>query len=41
VAFGDGSQQADQRGALAEIGSTGAGAVVLWLLAVGLLAYGA
>lgn len=41
VAFGDGAQQADQRGALAEIGSTGAGAVVLWLLAVGLLAYGA
>jgi len=41
VAFGDSSQQADQRGALAEIGSTGPGAVVLWLLGVGLLAYGA
>lgn len=40
VAFGDSSQQADQRGALSEIGSTGAGAAVLWVLAVGLLAYG-
>jgi hypothetical protein len=41
VATGDNSQQADQRGALAEIGSTPPGAVALWVLAAGLLAYGA
>lgn len=41
VAFGDsGGQSADQRGALAEIGSSGFGKVVLWVLAVGLIAFG-
>lgn len=41
VAFGDRSEQADQRGALAEAGSNAAGGVILWLLAVGLFAFGA
>jgi hypothetical protein len=40
VAFGSGAQSADQRGVLTEIGSTPFGKVALWLLAVGLLAYG-
>lgn len=39
VAFGDQSEQADQRGALAEIGSGGAGQIILWILAVGLFAF--
>lgn len=41
VALGDHSEQADHRGALAEVGSGGAGKVVLWVLAVGLFAYAA
>jgi len=41
VAFGDSGEQADQRGALAEVGSGGFGKVVLWVLAVGLFAYAA
>lgn len=40
VAFGDSSEQADQQGALAEVGSGGFGKVVLWLLAIGLFAFG-
>ncbi|GAA3007482.1 DUF1206 domain-containing protein [Actinokineospora diospyrosa] len=40
VAFGGGGQEADQTGALQEIASTSFGAVVLWVLAVGLLAFG-
>jgi hypothetical protein len=40
VAFGDSSQQADQKGAIAEIGSTPFGKVILWVLTVGLIAYG-
>jgi len=40
VAFGDSSQQADQKGAVSEIGSSPFGQVVLWVLAVGLVAYG-
>lgn len=40
VAFGD-SEQADQKGALQEVGSGTFGAVVLWVLAIGLIAYGA
>lgn len=39
VAFGE-SEQADQRGALAEVGSGGLGKLILWVLAVGLFAYG-
>jgi Domain of Unknown Function (DUF1206) len=39
IAFGDQSEQADQRGALTEVGSGGGGKVVLWILAVGLFAY--
>jgi Domain of Unknown Function (DUF1206) len=39
VAFGDTTQQADQRGAIAEIGSTGAGGFLLWVLAIGLFAF--
>lgn len=38
VAFGD-SEQADQKGAIQEIGSGAFGGVVLWVLAIGLLAY--
>jgi hypothetical protein len=41
VAFGDSGQQADQNGALQEVGATRFGAVVLWVLAIGLVAYGA
>ncbi|MDT7728103.1 MAG: hypothetical protein QOI21_4679 [Actinomycetota bacterium] len=42
VAFGGSSsnQSADQRGALSEIGSTPFGKVLLWVLAVGLIAFG-
>lgn len=40
VVFGDSGQQADQNGALQEVGATPFGAVVLWVLAVGLVAYG-
>lgn len=39
VAFGDSGEQADQKGAIQEIGSGSFGAVVLWVLALGLLAY--
>lgn len=39
VAFGS-NEQADQKGAIQEVGSTGFGAVLLWVLAVGLIAYG-
>lgn len=41
IAFGDSSQQADQRGAIQEVGSTGIGVFLLWVLAVGLFAFGA
>ncbi len=41
IAFGDSSQQADQRGAIEQIGSTGLGVFLLWVLAVGLFAFGA
>ncbi|MGW4483584.1 DUF1206 domain-containing protein [Amycolatopsis sp. NPDC004368] len=41
IAFGGSGQPADQNGALQEIGSTGFGRVVLWVLAIGLVAYGA
>ncbi|TVS99446.1 DUF1206 domain-containing protein [Amycolatopsis bartoniae] len=40
VAFGDPGRETDQKGALAEIGSTAFGQVVLWVLAVGLVAFG-
>jgi hypothetical protein len=40
VALGDSEQQADQNGAIQEVGATSFGAVVLWVLAVGLVAYG-
>ncbi|GAB1509800.1 DUF1206 domain-containing protein [Actinophytocola sp. KF-1] len=40
VAFGDTGEQADQKGAVQEVGSGTFGAVVLWVLAVGLVAYG-
>ncbi|OZM75325.1 hypothetical protein CFN78_02655 [Amycolatopsis antarctica] len=40
IAVGSGGQEADQRGAVAEIGSTAPGKVVLWVLVVGLFAYG-
>lgn len=40
VAFGDSGEQADQKGAVQEIGSGSFGAVILWVLAIGLLAYG-
>ncbi|MGB3437287.1 MAG: DUF1206 domain-containing protein [Actinophytocola sp.] len=40
VAFGDSGEQADQKGAVQEIGSGSFGAVVLWVLAIGLFAYG-
>jgi hypothetical protein len=39
VAFG-GGQQADQTGALAEVGSTPFGQVLLWVLAAGLVVFG-
>ncbi|MFL6123534.1 DUF1206 domain-containing protein [Actinophytocola sp.] len=40
VAFGHSGEQADQKGALQEVGSTSFGAVMLWALAIGLFAYG-
>ena len=40
VAFGDSGQQADQKGAVQEVGSTSFGTVVLWILALGLIAFG-
>ncbi|MDQ0380952.1 DUF1206 domain-containing protein [Amycolatopsis thermophila] len=40
VASGDGGKEADQKGALQEIGSTPAGQVVLWVLVAGLTAFG-
>jgi multisubunit Na+/H+ antiporter MnhE subunit len=39
VATGTGTQRADQRGALKEVASTSFGGVVLWVLAIGLLAF--
>lgn len=39
VAFGD-SEQADQKGALQEVGSTAFGQVLLWILALGLVLFG-
>ncbi|SDY72435.1 protein of unknown function [Amycolatopsis xylanica] len=39
VAFGETGQSADQKGALAEVGSSTFGGVLLWALAVGLLAF--
>lgn len=40
VAFGDSGEQADQKGAIQEVGATSFGAVVLWVLTIGLVAYG-
>lgn len=40
VAFGESGQQADQKGAVQEVGSTTFGTAVLWVLAIGLIAYG-
>jgi hypothetical protein len=40
VAFGDSGEQADQKGAVQEVGSGAFGAVMLWVLALGLIAYG-
>lgn len=40
VAFGDSGEQADQSGAIQEVGATSFGAVVLWVLTIGLVAYG-
>lgn len=40
IAVGGGGQEADGRGAIAEIGSTAGGDVLLWVLAAGLIAYG-
>jgi hypothetical protein len=39
VAFG-GGEQADQKGALQQVGSTAFGQVLLWVLAIGLVAFG-
>jgi hypothetical protein len=39
IATVDGGQRADQNGALKEIGSTSAGGIVLWVLAIGLFAF--
>ncbi|GAB3441601.1 DUF1206 domain-containing protein [Actinophytocola sediminis] len=41
IAFGDRAEQADQQGALTEVGTGGAGQIILWILAVGLFAYAA
>jgi hypothetical protein len=41
VAFGDSSEQADQKGAIQQVGSTGGGGFLLWVLAIGLFAFGA
>jgi hypothetical protein len=40
VAFGDSGQQADQKGAVQEVGATSFGTLVLWVLAIGLIAFG-
>jgi hypothetical protein len=40
VAFVDSGEQADQKGAISEIGTSPFGKVVLWVLVVGLIAYG-
>ncbi|GAB3729651.1 DUF1206 domain-containing protein [Amycolatopsis oliviviridis] len=40
IAIGGGGQEADGRGAVAEVGSTPVGGVLLWVLAAGLVAYG-
>jgi hypothetical protein len=40
IAFGAGNQQADQKGALREVAGTGFGGVLIWVLAIGLLALG-
>ncbi len=40
IAVGGGGQEADGRGAVAEVGSTPLGGVLLWVLAAGLVAYG-
>jgi len=40
VAFGDTAQQADQKGAIQEVGSSGFGGVLLWVLGIGLFAFG-
>lgn len=40
VAFGESGEQADQKGALQEVGATSFGTVVLWVLTIGLVAYG-
>jgi hypothetical protein len=40
VALGDNGEQADQKGAIQEVGSNSFGTVVLWVLAVGLVAFG-
>ena len=40
VALGDGGKQADQKGALQEIAATTFGGVLLWVLAIGLFAFG-
>jgi hypothetical protein len=41
VATGDKSEQADQKGAIQEVGSTAFGGFLLWVLGIGLIAYGA
>jgi hypothetical protein len=40
VAFGDKSEQADQKGAIEQVGSSGIGGVLLWVLGIGLIAFG-
>jgi hypothetical protein len=40
VASGDKSEQADQKGAIQEVGSTAFGGFLLWVLGIGLIAYG-
>jgi hypothetical protein len=40
VAFGDSGQQADQKGAVQEVGANSFGTVMLWVLAIGLIAFG-
>ncbi|HEV7646945.1 MAG TPA: DUF1206 domain-containing protein [Actinophytocola sp.] len=40
VATGDKSEQADQKGAIQEVGSTAFGGFLLWVLGIGLIAYG-
>lgn len=40
IAFGDKATEADQRGAVTEISAQPFGAVLLWILAIGLIAFG-